>query len=106
MTSCDRSSRLATPGRMRRDKLPSGGFVGGGSWCRSFQWRRNCCICAHKENGDCQYVGLDWKIGALRERWIIPDDSRVWNAFGGITMILEDRDLLIGGALGIERAIG
>src|SRR3954466_9674968 len=62
--------------------------------------------CAHKENGDYQYVGLDWMTGALRERWIFPDDSRVWNAFGGITTVLEDGDLLIGGAFGIKRVIG
>jgi len=46
--------------------------------------------CAHKENGDYQYVGLDWMTGALRERWTFPDDSRLWNAFGGITTIVED----------------
>ena len=61
---------------------------------------------AHKENGDYQYVGLDWMTGALRERWIFPDDSRLWNAFGGITTVLEDGDLLIGGAFGIKRVIG
>ena len=38
--------------------------------------------CAHKENGDYQYVELDWMTGALRERWTFPDDSRLWNAFG------------------------
>lgn len=61
--------------------------------------------CAHKENGDYQYVGLDWQTGALRARWIFPDDSRLWNAFGDITTILEDGDLLIGGAFGIKRVI-
>jgi hypothetical protein len=61
--------------------------------------------CAHKENGDYQYVGLDWLTGELRERWIFPDDSRVWNAFGGITTILEDGDLLIGGAFGVKRIV-
>jgi aryl-alcohol dehydrogenase-like predicted oxidoreductase len=30
---------------------------------------------------------------------------RVWNAFGGITTILEDGDLLIGGAFGVKRVI-
>ena len=43
--------------------------------------------------------------GELKERWIFPDDSRLWNAFGGITTILEDGDLLIGGAFGIKRVI-
>jgi hypothetical protein len=41
----------------------------------------------------------------LQERWIFPDGSRVWNAFGGITTILEDGDLLIGGAFSIKRLI-
>ena len=61
---------------------------------------------AHKEHGNYQYVGLDWTTGALRERWIFPDDSRLWNAFGGITTILEDGDLMIGGAFGIKRVLG
>lgn len=61
--------------------------------------------CAHKEKGNYQYVGLDWKTGELRERWIFPDDSRLWNAFGGITTILENGDLLIGGAFGIKRVV-
>jgi hypothetical protein len=60
---------------------------------------------AHKENGDYQYVGIDWKTGELRERWIFPDDSSVWNALGGITTILEDGDLLIGGVFAIKRII-
>ncbi len=59
--------------------------------------------CAHKEHGDYQYVGLDWMTGELKEHWIFPDDSRLWNAFGGITTVLENGDLLIGGAFGIKR---
>ncbi|WP_217426970.1 hypothetical protein [Pandoraea pneumonica] len=59
--------------------------------------------CAHKENGDYQYVGLDWQTGELRERWIFPDQSRIWNAFGGITTVMADGDLLIGGAFGVKR---
>ena len=62
--------------------------------------------CAHKVDGDYQYVGLDWMTGELKERWIFPDDSRLWNAFGGITTVLENGDLLIGGAFGIKRIIG
>jgi hypothetical protein len=59
--------------------------------------------CAHKEDGDYQYVGLDWTTGELKQRWVFPDDSRLWNAFGGITTVLENGDLLIGGAFGIKR---
>ena len=56
--------------------------------------------CAHKENGDYQYrQDSTDEPGELKERWIFPDDSRVWNAFGGITTILEDGDLLIGGGV-------
>ena len=61
--------------------------------------------CAHKQNGDYQYVGLDWMTGELKERWIFPDDRRFWNAFGGITTILDNGDLLTGGAFGIKRVI-
>ncbi len=61
---------------------------------------------AHKEHGNYQYVGIDWTTGAIRERWIFPDDSRLWNAFGGITTILEDGDLMIGGAFAIKRVLG
>jgi hypothetical protein len=59
--------------------------------------------CAHKEHGDYQYVGLDWMTGELKQRWIFPDDSRLWNAFGGITTVLDNGDLLIGGAFAIKR---
>ena len=52
-----------------------------------------------------EYVGLDWNSGEIRERWQFPDDSRVWNAFGGITTILEDGDLMIGGAFAVKRLI-
>ena len=51
------------------------------------------------------FVGLDWLTGEIRARWIFPDDSCIWNAFGGITTILEDGDLLIGGAFAIKRLI-
>ena len=44
--------------------------------------------------------------GELVQRWVFPDDSRVWNAFGGITTILDNWDLLIAGAFGIKRISG
>jgi hypothetical protein len=37
---------------------------------------------------------------------MVPVVSRLWSAFGGITTILEDGDLLIGGAFGIKRVLG
>jgi hypothetical protein len=58
---------------------------------------------AHKENGDYQYVGLDWHTGEIKARWRFPDDSRQWNAYGGITALLEDGDLLIGGLFAVKR---
>ncbi len=61
---------------------------------------------AHKVDGNHQYVGLDWQTGAIRARWIFPDDSRLWNAFGAVTTILEDGDLVIGGAFGLKRILG
>jgi hypothetical protein len=44
-------------------------------------------------------IELDWSTGAIKQTWLFPDDSRKWNALGGITTILEDGDLLIGGGL-------
>jgi hypothetical protein len=61
--------------------------------------------CATKINGNYAYVGLDWSTGATRQTWLFPDDSRKWNALGGITTILEDGDLLIGGAFAIKRLL-
>jgi hypothetical protein len=58
---------------------------------------------ANKQHGDYEYVGLDWHTGAVKARWPFPDDSRQWNAYGGITGLLEDGDLLIGGVFAIKR---
>src|SRR3954463_13244744 len=59
--------------------------------------------CAHKENGDYQYVGLDWMTGALRERWTFPDDSRLW---GHHHDRRRRRPADLGGAFGVKRVIG
>ncbi|MBO3276870.1 hypothetical protein [Pseudomonas schmalbachii] len=58
---------------------------------------------ASKQNGDYEYVGLDWKTGKQKASWQFPDDSRKWNAWGGITALLEDGDLLIGGLFATKR---
>ena len=58
---------------------------------------------ASKQDGIYEYVGVDWDSGDIRARWPFPDDSRKWNAYGGITALLEDGDLLIGGAFAIKR---
>ena len=60
---------------------------------------------AHKQNGVYQYLGIDWITGEIMARWICPDDSCIWNAFGGVTIILENGDMLIGGAFAIKRVI-
>ena len=61
--------------------------------------------CATKINSNYAYVGLDWSTGVVKQTWLFPDDSRKWNALGGITTILENGDLLIGGAFAIKRMI-
>jgi hypothetical protein len=58
---------------------------------------------AHKERGDYQYVGLDWKTGAVKDRWELPDDSRAWNGYGGVATILDNADLMIGGLFALKR---
>jgi len=58
---------------------------------------------ASKQNGIYEYVGIDWDSGQIKARWLFPDESRKWNAYGGITALLEDGDLLIGGVFAIKR---
>jgi hypothetical protein len=65
----------------------------------------NMIYCATKVDSNYAYVGLDWTTGETKQTWLFPDDSRKWNALGGITTILEDGDLLIGGAFTIKRLI-
>ena len=60
---------------------------------------------ANKVNGTYQYLGLDWMTGEIKQLWTFPDDSSKWNAFGGITTILANGDLLIGGAFAIKRLL-
>ncbi|EKS42252.1 hypothetical protein [Afipia broomeae] len=50
-----------------------------------------------------EYVGIDWTTGQTKARWVFPDDSRKWNACGGITSILEHGDMIVGGAFAIKR---
>ena len=58
---------------------------------------------ANKQDGLYEYLGVDWNTGSIKARWQFPDESRKWNAYGGITALLEDGDLLIGGAFAIKR---
>jgi hypothetical protein len=63
----------------------------------------NMTYVASKTNGRYEYVGLDWDTGEIKARWQFPDDSRKWNAYGGITTLLENGDLLIGGFFALKR---
>lgn len=58
---------------------------------------------ANKKDGVYEYVGIDWKTGEIKARWPFPNDSRRWNALGGITTIMDNGDLLIGGVFTIKR---
>lgn len=58
---------------------------------------------ASKQRGNYEFVGLDWETGEIRARWPFPDDSRAWNCYGGITTLLENGDLLLGGMFAIKR---
>lgn len=58
---------------------------------------------AHKENGRYEYQGIDWDTGELVARWRFPDDSVRWNTWGGMTSLLEDGDLLLGGFFTVKR---
>ena len=48
-------------------------------------------------------LAIDWKTGAQVARWRFPDDSVLWNNWGGITTLLEDGDLLLGGFFAVKR---
>jgi hypothetical protein len=50
-----------------------------------------------------EYRALEWETGKLVARWPFPDDSVLWNNWGGITTLLEDGDLLLGGFFAVKR---
>ena len=58
---------------------------------------------AHKENGRYEYQAIDWETGNLVARWRFPDDSVRWNTWGGMTALMEDGDLLLGGFFTAKR---
>ncbi len=58
---------------------------------------------ADKHKGNYEYVGVDWESGEIKARWIFPSDSVLWNNWGGITTLLEDGDLLLGGFFAFKR---
>ncbi len=58
---------------------------------------------ANKVDGTYEYLAIDWKTGEQVARWRFPDDSVLWNNWGGITTLLEDGDLLLGGFFAVKR---
>ncbi len=56
-----------------------------------------------KVDGTYEYRAIDWETGKEVARWSFPDDSVLWNNWGGITTLLEDGDLLLGGFFGVKR---
>ena len=58
---------------------------------------------ANRRNDIYEYLAADWETGELQAVWEFPDDSVLWNNWGGITVLLEDGDLLLGGFFAIKR---
>ena len=58
---------------------------------------------ATKKDGDYAYAAFDWNTGETKAMWPFPGDSRLWHAYGGITALLEDGDLSIGGIFAVKR---
>ena len=50
-----------------------------------------------------EYRAIDFETGETVARWPFPDDSVLWNNWGGITTLLEDGDLLLGGFFAVKR---
>ncbi|MBJ18134.1 MAG: hypothetical protein CL933_01805 [Deltaproteobacteria bacterium] len=50
-----------------------------------------------------EYRAIDFETGDTVARWPFPDDSVLWNNWGGITTLLEDGDLLLGGFFAVKR---
>ncbi|MEH6581021.1 MAG: hypothetical protein V7754_03725 [Halioglobus sp.] len=58
---------------------------------------------ANKRNDVYEYFAADWVTGEKKASWEFPDDSVLWNTWGGITVFLEDGDFLLGGFFAIKR---
>jgi hypothetical protein len=50
-----------------------------------------------------EYRAIDFDTGETVARWPFPDNSVLWNNWGGITTLLEDGDLLLGGWFAVKR---
>ena len=58
---------------------------------------------ANKVDDVYEYLAMDWQSGEQVARWRFPDDSVLWNNWGGVTTLLEDGDLLLGGFFALKR---
>jgi len=58
---------------------------------------------ANRQNDTYEYFAADWKTGEKKATWQFPDDSVLWNNWGGITVFLDDGDFLLGGFFAIKR---
>lgn len=58
---------------------------------------------ANKRNDTYEYFAADWETGEKKATWEFPDDSVLWNTWGGITVFLPDGDFLLGGFFAIKR---
>jgi hypothetical protein len=58
---------------------------------------------ANKQNDTYEYFAADWKTGEKVATWEFPNDSVLWNNWGGITVMLDDGDFLMGGFFAIKR---
>lgn len=58
---------------------------------------------ASKRNDVYEYLAADWETGEIKATWEFPDDSVLWNTWGGITVFLEDGDFLLGGFFAVKR---
>ena len=58
---------------------------------------------ANKRNDIYEYLAADWESGEIKATWRFPDDSVLWNTWGGITVFLPDGDFLLGGFFSVKR---
>lgn len=58
---------------------------------------------ANRRNDNYEYLAADWETGEVKAVWEFPDDSVLYNNWGGITVFLEDGDLLLGGFFAVKR---
>lgn len=58
---------------------------------------------ANKKDDVYEYFAADWETGEVVATWRFPNDSVLWNNWGGITVFLEDGDFLLGGFFAVKR---